>query len=434
MRLSSHQSPPLSVFAAIGLLLVVAISDGCNSGPGAGIRRPSYPALTQSTRTYNWLVLKCQLSDAPDIPTGLDTKIQQFFGITGAGYGNIIDYFHDVSYNHASVVSDTTIGWIKAPFNKASLQSGGSLAPSSARAQRVSLCLNAVPATQLPDLSQFYGVVVMTNVVQDGGACGTGQIPTLVNNKTFQLACVWFDPKSLYTAFAAQEIAHGLGLVHSFDDSQNDCDGSPGEYCDPWDIMSALGTYYFTDPNWPYPTQPGYAGPGLSAPGLILMNWLPANNLQFYPVEQGGEQTYTIHALSHPRAGVPMVVIINIPSLGGVSQFATVEYRQSDGWDAGFPKAPGATNGGVVLVHRGNSSSNSQLSMLIENRKQGQLQPCGRLIFNFDNRIVFHVTAESFNFADGSAVVSMGFGTTGKFVYCPGTVVTSPGGVIFQKP
>ena len=420
------------VFASICLVLMVTILDGCNPGPGAGIRRPSYPALTQSTKTYNWLVLKCQLSDASNIPTGLDTKIQQFFGISGSGYGNIVDYFHDVSYNHASVVSSTTVGWIKAPFNTASLQSGP-LAPASARPQRVSQCLNAVPANQLPDLSQFYGVVAINNVVNDGGACATGPIATKVGNDTFQLACVWFDPNSLYTAFAAHEIGHGLGFTHSFDDSQSNCGGRPGEYCDPWDIMSALGTYQFNDPNWPSPGQPGYAGPGVSTPDLILMDWLPANNLQFYPT-QGGEQTYTIHALSHPRAGVPMVVIIPIPSLQGRAQFATVEYRQNDGWDAGFPKPEGSANAGFVLVHRGNSSPNSQLSMLIENNKQGQLQPCGRLTFGFDSGIVFHVTAESFNFADGSAVVSMGFGSTGKLVFCATTQVKSPGGLIFSKP
>src|SRR5262249_27112723 len=162
----------------------------------------SYPALTQSPKTYNWLVLKCQLSDASNIPSGLDTKIQQFFGISGTGYGNLVDYFHDISYNHASVISDTTVGWIKAPFKKADVANRD-------RATRVSQCLNAIPANQLPDLSQFYGVVAINNVVNDGGACNIGPFEMTVNNNKFQLACVWFDPDSLYTAFAAQEIAHG---------------------------------------------------------------------------------------------------------------------------------------------------------------------------------------------------------------------------------
>jgi hypothetical protein len=424
----SMQSPP----RLCGLILSALLSvTACGPGPGAGIHRPGYPSLTQSTRSYNWLVVKCQLSDAPNIPAGLDTKIQQFFGISGTGYGNVVDYYHDVSYNHASVLSDTTVGWIKAPFSTANLQTGP-LAPSGARVQRVQQCLSAIPAAQLPDLDQFYGVVVINNVVQDGGSCfPIGPIPIVVANKSYKLACVWFDPNSLFTAFAAHEIGHGLGLTHSYDDTQRYCGGAPGEYCDPWDIMSALATFNFPDPNWSSPGQPG-GGPGLSAPSLISMDWLSADNKAFYKAEQGGEQTFTIQALSHARAGQPLVVIVPLPSLQGASQYVSVEYRQIDGWDAGFNNS--RAKGGAVLVHRGNSSPAGPLSMLIENPAGGELQPCGKLVFGLDNGFVFHVSAESFNLANGSATVSMGFGSKGKFLSCPGTTVTSPGGVIFSTP
>jgi len=154
--------------AILGLILSTAcFLAACNKGPGAGVRWTNYPALASSTTSYPWLVVKCQVSDVPTIPTGLDTNIQQFFGISGAGYGNIVDYFHDVSYNRASVISDTFVGWILAPFNKADLSfPKGRLAPASSRSQRVMECLNAVPTEQLPDLDAFYGVVVINNVVQ----------------------------------------------------------------------------------------------------------------------------------------------------------------------------------------------------------------------------------------------------------------------------
>jgi hypothetical protein len=120
-----------SVSSSIVVLLLAGMLAACaGTAPGVGVRKPSYPSLTQATRTYNWLVVKCQLSDAPTIPAGLDTKIQQFFGLSGMGYGNLPDYFHDVSYNHASVLSDTTVGWVTAPFSVANLQSGP-LAPSA---------------------------------------------------------------------------------------------------------------------------------------------------------------------------------------------------------------------------------------------------------------------------------------------------------------
>jgi hypothetical protein len=407
--------------AALGVVLAAGAMVGCESGaPGAGVRHASYPALTQDTRTYNWLVVKCRLSDAPNIPAGLDTSIQKFFGISGTGYGNLVDYFHDVSYNHASVISDTTVGWVTAPFNTTSLVSGA-LSSSGARTQRVSQCLNAIAADQLPDLDQFYGVVVVTNVVRDGGSClPIGPMSMTVGNKTFKLACVWFDPFSLFTDFAAHELGHGLTLTHSYDDSQSLCGGKIGEYCDPWDLMSAMNVFGFNDRNWDVPGQAGFEGPGLSAPGLIRMGWLPSANIRHFQVE-AGEQTFKLHALSHPRAGEPMAVIVPIASQQGASGFVTVEYRQSDGWDRGFSGAGPdvAKSGGAVLVHRANTSTIEPLSTLIQTPARGAITPCRKLVFSGDGGLVFHVTAESFDLADGSAIVSMGFGNTGKFIPCP---------------
>jgi hypothetical protein len=400
----------------------------CNPGPGAGVRWQSYPSLTQSTRTYNWLVVKCQLSDAPVIPAGLDATIRQFFGISGMGYSNLVDYFHDISYNHASVISGTTVGWIKAPFGAANLNTPP-LAGPGARFERVQQCLNAIPTDQLPDLDEFYGVIVVNNLVNDGGACGQGQIAFRVGQKNHQLACVWLDTHGLYTAFAAQEVAHGLGLPHSFDDSQDRSSGAPGEYYDRWDIMSALNTFNFKDPNWDSPGQLGHGGPGLSAPGLIRMGWLPAGNIRHFQAE-GGEQTFKLRALSHPRVGEPMVVIIPVASLQGASGFLTVEYRQNDGWDRGFVSSRTEVykHGGAVLVHRANTSTTDRLSTLIENPERGAILPCRKLMFTGDDGIMFHVTAESFDLKDGSATVSMGFGRSGKFVPCLNDEVRSPEG------
>jgi hypothetical protein len=263
---------------ALSLLAsVVLVIAGCNNpgpGPGAGIRRPSYPALTQQTTTFNWLVVKCRAADIPQIPAGLDRNIQQFFQISGAGYGNLLDFFHDVSYNTASVLSDTIVGWVQAPFRKADLSQGGRLQGN--HAQRVKECLNAIAAADLPDLDAFYGVAVVTNEVRDGGACYIGQQPMIVNGTSHQLACVWFDPDSLITGFAPQEIGHGLGLNHSYDDTANACGGLPGEYCDQYDQMSGLNTFRFDDPNWVVSANAATGGgPGLNAPGLIRMGWIP---------------------------------------------------------------------------------------------------------------------------------------------------------------
>jgi hypothetical protein len=87
-----------------------------------------------------------------------------------------------------------------------------------------------------------------------------------------------------------------------------------------------------------------------------------------------------------------------------------------------------------VLVHRASTAAAEPLSWLIENPTGGALGPCAKLVFNGDDGIVFHVTVEGFDLADGSATVSMGFGRNGKFVRCASDLIRSPAGIDFPKP
>ena len=409
----------------LALLMVCSILGACAPGPGAGIRRQSYPALSQTQRTYNWLVVKCQVSDVPTIPAGLDTNIQQFMGVAGMSYGNIPDYFHDVSYNRASVLSDTFIGWVQAPFTKANLASGP-LAPAvPGRTLRVQACLDAIPADQAPDLNDYYGVVVVNNAVQDGGACFVGQQNMTVKEKTYKLGCLWFDPNSLVTQFAAHEYGHGLGMTHSYDDIASSCGGAPGEYCDPWDVMSAQRTYQFADQNFLVGGNPSGGGPGLNAPALLNMAWLPAENQRRFQFEGEAEQIFKIRALSRPRANEAMVVIVDTDDPGISQGVYTIEYRQGEGWDRGFATdlstpAKVRESGGVVLVHRYRPVG-APTSTLVTSNFNGAMQPCDMLQLSGVSR---YVTVKDFDVAEGTATVAVGFGR-GKRPICFRNILTN---------
>jgi hypothetical protein len=336
-------------------------------------KRPNYPKIAEESKISSWLVVKCRLSNVQDIPSGLDSTISHFLTIQGNGYGNIIDYFYDVSYGAANI-STKVIGWYNAPYDSRTVV-------TLSRSQRIEQCMDAIPEGERPDISDTYGIIGVENGINDAGAQGTGQITLNFWGGPHTLGCVWFDPASLFTDFAAQEVGHGLGLDHSFDDTGRNCGGRPGEYCDKWDIMSSMGVFWFIDTNWPqvpgFATtlpHPAWGGPGMSLPSLFKMNWIPFRNFRSWPIGPPQKRTFTLHALSHPEAGAAMALEIN----GGPGNLYSIEYRQADGWDAGFASNPGvpgkvSAQRGLVLVHR--VQETEPAGVLLSNADEGAMLP-----------------------------------------------------------
>lgn len=404
------------------LICSAALSAVCNAQPGTGPRWTSYQALAPfPTTSYNWLVVKCQLSDASVIPSGLDTDILKFFSISGTGYGNLMDYFHDVSYNQTMVTGAGFIGWIKAPFAMKDVTGGGQLAPPDKRVERVRECLEAIPPQQSVNFGDYYGVVAVTNVVFDGGACATGQVSMTIHNAKFNLACVWFDPNSLYTGFVVEEILHGIGLGHSFDNSGMNCSGGPGEYCDKWDAMSALGTHRFADRNWTTGATTLTAGPGLNAANLLRMGWIPGPNQAHYDWNRGGEQSFTLRALSHASKSDALVVIFDLGAslFGG---FYTVEYRQGDGWDRGMVEDTNSparvrANKGAVFLHQYLQASSStaqqrggSASTLMETADQGAIFAGDNIVIAGAHGQFYHLAVSAIDLNAATATVLIGPG------------------------
>jgi hypothetical protein len=319
------------------LFMAMLLASGCGSGSGTAsglsFTWKSYAHLTNTPTARPWVVLMCKYSDVSDEPAGLFQEAKEFLTPLGHLTGNMYDYFSDVSYGASTIAGSEVHGWYTAPYSFASQSTTfAKKYGNSARWARVQLCADQVPASDVA-FSQFFGVIVVLNKVGDGGACGTNSVV----EQHHQMACVLFDANSFFTAFGAQEMAHGYGLWHSGD--QTGC-----QYCDPWDVMSTCnGTHGFQGTNYVGPNRSCintnwpccWDGPGLNAPNLLTMGWLPLSHTAVYAVG-GPPQVVTLAALSHPEASGMLALRVTD---GDPLELYTVEYRTPDGWDAGFPQA-----------------------------------------------------------------------------------------------
>jgi hypothetical protein len=245
------------------------------------------------------------------------------------------------------------------------------------------------------DFSKYYGVVVVLNAVRDGGAWGTGQQDMVIHGQHHPLGMVLFDPYSFYTQFAAHEIGHALGMPHSYDNTQIVCSqgAKPGEYCDPWDIMG--GGYTFAGSNFPDPYGDAtYDGPGLNAPNLLQLGWIPPTRIATYHIDDPAT-TFVLKALSHPIGFEPLSVEI----VGSdPNDLFTVEYRQQAGWDAGIPE-------NTVLIHEYKPGA-SPYSYLQRNtsRNAGEWLPG----MSWTNPPGVSVTVKSIDATAGTATITIG--------------------------
>ncbi len=130
-----------------------------------------------------------------------------------------------------------------------------------------------------------------------------------------------------------------IGENHSFDDTQivYGPGYKPGEYGDGWDIMSAM-TFGGSNPT--FTGLFGTSGPGLNAPNLDRLGWLPANRVLPW---DNTSQTVTLAALNHPEAGGYLMAKVPFDA-ANPNHYYTVEYRRKTDWDQGIPRD-------TVLIH-----------------------------------------------------------------------------------
>ncbi|KAI9786969.1 MAG: hypothetical protein M1839_005200 [Geoglossum umbratile] len=158
------------------------------------------------------------------------------------------------------------------------------------------------------------------------GACAAGGTHDYASSFNYKLVGT---NDSFNDTFSSHETGHCLGLSHSWSANPDT------EYGDQFDIMSAMNVRAFANKNPPGSS----AGPGLNAPTLYKLGWLPQNRVSTYKAISDLPVTVTLTALNRPENGGNLMARVLSPN-----HVYTIEFRQANGWDAGI----GAD---AVLVH-----------------------------------------------------------------------------------
>jgi hypothetical protein len=290
---------------------------------GANLDRSALPLLTDYRATppphnAKWAILLCKPNDDSSEPTPAD-YYRRLFTEAGAGTGGLFDYWRDQSYGNVDLTGSVVSGWFTVPHSTAEERTRG-------RDVKIEDCIAASGL----DLSGYYDVVAIYNVQMDMGSWGV----TMAGRSVMGVVA---DNLSSLTGIA-HEMGHGFSLDHSFDDTNTQYSpwGLPGEYGDPFDIMSAMGVNSYVGVH-------GVEGPGLNAWGRYVLGWMPGPRIALWNATGGwANQTFTLAAINHPEASGNLM--LRVPIIGDGSQYI-VELVMSDGWDQG-------NVGPSVLIHR----------------------------------------------------------------------------------
>ena len=291
------------------------------------------PAEKPSRRP--WLFILCKHADVTTEPKSA-SELWNLFTEDGEGTQGLYDYFRDVTYGGVSLEGSVVIGWYTLPHTLATDIAWRDTMPASqSRARRIDAGIRAAGAGI--DFTQFDGICVILNGVVDSGSLG--RQPRTINGVTNTYGLVVLDPNGWNPTVAAHELAHGLGLPHTFSDTT-----PPTEYGDPWDLMSATNVHSYPASRY------GTSGPALCAPYRMSLDSMPADRVYVAGVNGQPTEHVTVAALDNPHLPLPLVVKVPAPvSPGQPGRYFTVETRLKVGWDRGIPA-------NVVLIHdvRGN--------------------------------------------------------------------------------
>ncbi len=279
------------------------------------VERSAPPApSSRDPRIRKLAIILCKFRDQP-----LETHPPSWYAdyYVRSGTGGQADYWRDVTFGAIDLTQSEVFGWYTMQHDTSEVRR---LVFPGGRSTLVQWGKDAAQNAGV-DLSQYDGVVVIQSWGIDHGAAGNGVVFVDANAAAFE------------PTFISHEMGHLFGLGHSFGEpGVAPCITGHGEYCDAWDVMSAMNVFSYTGTFESWSVR---SGPGLNAFAARSLGALPPQRIRRIDRAVSGERV-ALAALNQPlREGE--IYVVDIPPY-------TIEYRHKAGWDAGLPSD-------AVLVH-----------------------------------------------------------------------------------
>ena len=304
------------------------------------------PAAYGQSRPYRgsipWSFVLCKFSDSPAPPHDLRYYKQMTIQ---TGTKGLADYVHAVSNGAADLGGSSVHGWY-TESHTTSYEAG-----LSSRYQRLQDCLTAAADKSdpyVPPSSQR--VYVITSPAVD-----------LVG---FENCCALGDDEVALPELA-HEFGHGIDLEHSFSNDanyHNACWSQPGEYDNPWDLMSAANVFVDPTHDW------GGGPPFLDAYHQDEMGWIPQSRVLTLGMDGILARTVTLAPLSQQQTSGYLVARVPFDS-NDLFHYYTVEYRTADNWDSGIPA-------NIVMINEVKLNTNDNLYQTFLLREAGTKVTC----------------------------------------------------------
>ena len=292
--------------------------------PHLGGPPTTFRHLAPVTGNKPWAVVLCKFPDKPDEPHSVQWY-QDFVTHSAPKRDGLWDFWHDVSYGKMDLTGSQVFGWNTLPHNSTDSES------------RFALWSDCASTATNVNFGRFYGVLAILNAKKDSGAIGPGPVSAILNGNHGAWGIVVLDTGAQDVGWGAHEMGHAFGLNHNYDTGLSQCivGAAPGEYCDQYDAMA-----YENGANT-FQTSFGNSAPGLTAPNLLKLGWVP--NLTV--VRPNAPQDVGLAPLEQAPS------IVQVPIGDSPQHYYTIEYRNPN-----LAYASGTTWGKLlpgpgVLIH-----------------------------------------------------------------------------------